>query len=204
MKHATPHPRVLLAAAALAAAALAMTLTAGAQQRRVATADVAATFSFEHAQVAQTNGNRFWLKGGSFDAAVTFSHGFGLAANLTGEHTTNIQNGVGLGKIAFMAGPRYSFDAMRGKPHHPQLFAEWLFGGVHAFDSAFPGTSATSATASSFSTQAGGGVNVAFAKGLGIRLFEIDYVHTSLPNNAANSQNDLRLAAGATYRFGRR
>lgn len=50
--------------------------------------------------------------------------------------------------------------------------------------------------------QLGGGVNVALAKVYGLRVVELDYVHTNLPNNAANSQNDLRVAFGLSYRYG--
>ena len=36
--------------------------------------------------------------------------------------------------------------------------------------------------------------------GFGIRLIEAGFVHTNLPNNAADSQNDLRLGFGLSYR----
>lgn len=52
--------------------------------------------------------------------------------------------------------------------------------------------------------QLGGGVNVPVRKGFSIRALEIDYVHTSLPNNNVNSQNDLRFAFGVAYHFGKR
>ena len=34
----------------------------------------------------------------------------------------------------------------------------------------------------------------------GVRVLELDFLRTSLPNNAANSQNDLRIAFGLSYR----
>ena len=144
----------------------------------------------------------FSLKGGSGDAAVTLFRGLGLAVNVTGEHAANIGNNVGLSQIAVMGGPRYT----RSLPmlHRTQLFAEGLFGGIHAFDSVFPGSTETTSSAGGFSMQLGGGVNVRVAHGVSIRALEIDYVHTNLPNNNADSQNDLRLAFGVSYRFGRR
>jgi hypothetical protein len=33
-----------------------------------------------------------------------------------------------------------------------------------------------------------------------MRVLELDFVHTSLPNNAGNSQNDLRIGFGVTFR----
>ena len=58
-------------------------------------------------------------------------------------------------------------------------------------------------TANGFSMQLGGGLDVAIAKGFSVRALELDYVHTNLPNNASNSQNDFRIAFGVSYRFGR-
>jgi hypothetical protein len=193
----------------LLAGALMTTMVAAAQQQQpsqkklhVTSVDVAATFSIEHAQVAQEGGNTFWLKGGSAYGAVTFYRGFGLAANLTGEHSSNIQNNVGLSKIAIMAGPRYTSSGI-AKLHQTQLFGEALFGGVHAFDSIFPLSTGTTDSAGAFSMQIGGGVNVPVAKGFGIRALEVDYIHTNLPNNASDSRNDLLLAFGATYHCGK-
>jgi hypothetical protein len=131
----------------LLAGALTMGMAAGAQQHpstnklSIDSVDVAATFNLEHAQVAATGTPGFWLKGGSGDAAVTLFRGLGLAVNVTGEHAANIGNNVGLSQIAVMGGPRYT----RSLPmlHRTQLFAEGLFGGVHAFDSVFPGSTGT-------------------------------------------------------------
>ena len=41
-----------------------------------------------------------------------------------------------------------------------------------------------------------------FSKSWGVRLLEADYVRTSLPNNASNTQNDLRLAFGVIWHIG--
>jgi hypothetical protein len=193
--------------AVLLAGALTMTMASAAQQPssenslHVSSLDVAVTFSVEHAQVAAAGSPDFWLRGGSADAAVPFYGGLGLAVNVTGEHASNIDNNnVDLSKIAVMAGPRYSrsFRTL----HRTQFFAEGLFGAVHAFDSAFPARTGTTSSASGFSMQLGGGVNVSLRKGFSVRALEVDYVHTNLPNNEGDSQNDLRLAFGAAYHFG--
>jgi hypothetical protein len=180
-------------------------MNAEAQQKRyVESADVAATFSFEHAQVALPSGNSFWLKGGSADGSATFWKGLGIAANFTGESASNIQNGVGLSKVTYMFGPRYTFNTSRyTKQHGTHVFSEALFGGVHAFNSIFPTAGTISSTANGFSMQLGGGLDVAIAKGFSLRALELDYVHTNLPNNASNSQNDFRIAFGISYRFGK-
>lgn len=194
----------------LLAGALAATLHLAAQQPaktkfHVPSSDIAVLFSFEHAQVAQTGTPGFWLKGGSVDGSATFYKGLGIAANITGEHASNIQSNVSLGKVAYMFGPRYTFNTSRytekltGK-HSTQVFGEWLLGGVHAFDSTFPGTLSLKTSANALSMQLGGGIDVTVKNGFGIRALEIDYVHTALPNNASNSQNDFRVGFGISYR----
>ena len=52
--------------------------------------------------------------------------------------------------------------------------------------------------------QTGAGLNLIFSNRFGVRLLEANYVRTALPNNASNTQNDLRIAFGATWRLGGR
>jgi len=172
--------------------------------------DLAVTYTAERAKVASTDCGCFWLQGGSVNGAVALFRGLSVAANLTGEHASGIGAGVDLSKIAFMAGPRYTLQIQRrngrwpGPKHAISIFGEALFGIAHGFDSVFPTASGIESSANSFSLQVGGGLNIAIAKGFGLRLPEIDYVRTSLPNNAGNTQNDLRLAIGISYHLGKR
>ena len=46
----------------------------------------------------------FWLQGGSADAAFTFFHGLGVAADLTLGHASNISAGVDVSTMALMEG----------------------------------------------------------------------------------------------------
>jgi len=187
--------------------AMALASAAASAQLQVTAADVAVTYAVERAKLESSYCSCFWLKGGSVDGAITFNRGFGLAANLTAEHASNIAPAVNLGKVSFMAGPRYTFDTFRYTrnllgQHSTHVFAEWLVGGVHGFDSVFPGSGGATSTAGAFATQLGVGTEIAIRRGFGIRPVELDFVHTSLPNNGANSQNDLRLAFGLFYRLG--
>src|ERR1700722_15895797 len=167
-------------------------------------ASVAVTASFEHSQIAQVDGNTFWFKGGSVRAAASIYRSLQVAANLTIEHATNVQPGVNVGKTAFMAGPRYTWglstlSRSTARGHRVQIFGEGLFGGVRAYDSVFPGSNGTNVRATAFSMQLGGGLDVALSSRFGVRALEADYVHTTLPNNAANSQNDFRIGFGVFY-----
>jgi hypothetical protein len=163
---------------------------------RVTEENAAITFNLERVQVAQTASPSFWLKGSSLDAAVVTRSGLGLAANVTGGHASTTINGNALGKVAFMAGPRYT---ARIQPR-TEVFGEALFGGVHAFDSIFPGKPSATSSANAFSMQAGGGIDIHLAHGFGVRALEAGWVHTTLPNNAQNTQNDIRLALGLSWK----
>ena len=165
--------------------------------------DVAATFSLEHAELVP-GVCCFWMQGGGADAAVTFWKRFGIAASLTGEHIANYIPGLDVNKIGLLAGPRYTYTAwanQSGATATPrfQVFGEGLFGGVHAFNGAFPTGSIINSNAGSYALQTGGGLNVLFFKNYSVRMLEADYVRTALPNGASNIQNDLRLSFGVSY-----
>jgi hypothetical protein len=200
--------RVLLVGACILASS-----TAWAQQPQTATKqspvsiDLAVTYAPERAQLVYGS-CCFWLQGGGADAAVTWRKGFGLASSYSDSHASNVSSGVDVNKISYLAGPRYTYTA-RGKsagaasnPRY-QIFGQGLFGGVHGFDGVYPATSFPRSSANAFALEAGGGVNYYLTKNTGLRLFEIDYVRTELPNNADDVQNDLRLAFGFTYHCGR-
>jgi outer membrane immunogenic protein len=194
---------------ALLVGALALGTIAQAQQgAHSLSADVAVTYVAERAKVSTTDCGCFWLQGGSIDVAVPLFRGLGVAASLAGEHTSNIGPGVDLSKLAFMAGPRYTFNTSRwthrlpkGK-HGTSMFAEALFGTAHGFDSAFTTPTGTRNSANSLSMQFGGGLNIGLARGFSLRAFELDYVRSNFPNSANNTQNDLRLAIGFIYHIG--
>jgi len=172
-----------------------------------ASPEVAATFDIERAKISSTNCGCFWLKGGTGEASVQLFHGLGAVASFTGE-AANIAPGVSLTQYSYMAGPRYTYSTARytdryTRKHGPQVFAEALIGGTHATNSEFPSAGGVNSSANSFAVQVGGGAEFAVAHGFGVRPIQVDWIHTALPNNGSNTQNDLRLAFGVTYRFGK-
>lgn len=166
--------------------------------------DLAVTYVPERAQLAPGNCGCFWLQGGGVDAAVTWRKGLGLASSFSGSHATNVTSAVDVNKISYSAGPRYTYSAW-GRPDGAatklryQFFVQGLIGGAHGFDSVYPASSSTTSSATAFALEAGGGLNYYLTEKFGVRLFEVDYVRTALPNNADDVQNDLRLAFGVTY-----
>jgi hypothetical protein len=191
----------------LLGAVLSMDLVVQAQQKPVSTyttdVDIAITYVAEQAKVASVDCGCFWLNGGSGNFAMTLFHGLGVAADLTGEHASDIGTGIDLDKVMFAVGPRYTYGLKvpAGKRPGIAVYGEGLFGGIHGFNTTFPSSTGTTGAASSFATQFGGGLDLRFAKHIGIRAVEADYVRSTLPNNAGNVQNDLRLAGGISFHF---
>jgi hypothetical protein len=197
----------------LASAGLMLAMGAWAQQNSTppkhppVSTDLAFTYTAERGEQAPGNCGCFWLQGVGVDAGVNFWKGWAVAASFNSGHASNIAPGVNLSKVQFAAGPRYTYTAWAGHGaaanRRLQLFGQGLFGGVHAYNSTFPSSSGVVASAGSFDLEAGGGLNFFFSKALGVRLLEADYVRTSLPNNASNTQSDLRIAVGITWHIGR-
>src|SRR5580693_8848128 len=107
---------------ALLMGALAFGTIAQAQQSSyILSADIGVRYTGERAKVSSVDCGCFWLQGGSADIAIPLFRGLGVAANLTGEHTSNIGPGVDLNKLAFMAGPRYTFSTSRWTHRLPIL-----------------------------------------------------------------------------------
>jgi hypothetical protein len=166
--------------------------------------DLGLTYAAERAYIAPGTCDCFWFNGGGADVAVTFWKGFGIAAALTGDHASNVTPGVDINKISYMAGPRYTYRPLALKTHgesklRTQFFGQALFGDAHAFNSSFPSASGLKSSAGSYAMQIGGGVNIFISKRFAVRIPEVDYVRTALPNGGSNVQNDLLLGFGVTY-----
>ena len=166
--------------------------------------ELGVTFTYKVAQVASAPGSRFVMPGGSLDGAYYFGgilRNLGVAFDLNGESASAIEPGINLSQITFVGGPRYRWLLDKNNPHKAIFYSEVLVGGVHAFNSVFPASGGATSSASSFALQAGGGFNLQFTRNLGLRLIEVDYVMTDLPNNANSYQGDLRISNGLTFHF---
>ena len=192
---------VLLASIVLIGSATALGQTSkGAGEPPPVSADLSVTYSVERSQVAPGTCGCFWFQGAGADAAFTLWKGVGVAAAVTGGHASQAP-GLNVDKVAYVFGPHYTYAL---HPRHGglppmQLFGQFLLGGVHGFNSTFPTMIGLESSATSFAWQTGGGINVFTSKRFAVRAIEAEYLHTALPNNYSNSQNDLRLGFGVTY-----
>jgi hypothetical protein len=125
--------------------------------------------------------------------------GLGLAADVGVEHTGSV-NGAsyGLTLTTLTAGPRFMLPG-RKLPS----FAQALFGFAHGSGSAFPQNNTLVSSANSFALDLGAGADYSLDKRLTVRLLQLDYLRTSLPNVTTNWQNNLRIGAGLTLHFAR-
>jgi hypothetical protein len=168
--------------------------------------DLAVTYAPERAQV-MPNQCCFWMQGGGVDASATLWKRLGIAASLTGDHAADVTSGVDVNKISYMGGPRYTYTALANHAGAAptlryQIFGQGLFGGVHGFNGLYPTSSSTTSSANAFALEAGGGFNYYVTRNWGLRVLEVDYVRTQMPNHAADVQNDLHLGFGITYHIG--
>lgn len=184
--------------------------TAAAQQSGPGSshADLTVSYTADHAKLANVSGSSFWLSGASAEAGFSVHRGLAIAFEIAGGHVSNIDPGVNLSKLSYAAGPRYTLDTSQWTSRWSQgrssgVFAKALIGVAHAFDGLFPSINGLNYKATSPAIELGGGLGLALTKGLSLRLPELDYLHTSLPNNGSNSQNDLRLSAGLSLHLHR-
>lgn len=127
------------------------------------------------------------LNGWYASLAGNFNNWLGIVGEFHG-HYGKAQN-VGTDAHTYLFGPRISFR--QNEKLTP--FVHALFGAAR-FGSG-PGTGETT-TAYSF----GGGVDARVTDGIAIRAVQVDYLITRF---AADTQHNLRLSVGVTFRFAR-
>ena len=108
---------------------------------------------------------------------------------------------MSLTQFSVMGGARYTFHIAAKNPHAIDLYGQFLGGGVFASNSLFPGPSGATSSANSGALQAGGGMNIRLTHSIALRLFEVNFITTHLPNSTNQRQYDLRLSNGVVFRF---
>jgi hypothetical protein len=196
--------RAALAASFLLALAASTMVGAEAQTHssilRVNAPEVAITYSLERAKVAVLGCNCFWMQGAGIEGAMPVYGNLSIAGSFSGGHASNIQPGVDVSRLNYLAGPRYTLLPMQRYP--VRVFGETLFGATHGFDGLFPSGNSAKTSATAFAMQLGGGVDLDLAHSFAVRLFQASFLRSNLPNGGVNTQNDFRLDFGVVYRFG--
>lgn len=143
-------------------------------------------------------GDGFWAQGVTFQPEQHLLRGVSAIADISITHTGSMQSsGVGLSLLTTTFGPRYTWYGPRGA----SLYGHALVGRAFGMDSVFPAPGAASTSAGSVAYGFGGGANYKLRPRITLRVLEVGWVHTELPNLTTNVQNDLRFSAGAVLRL---
>jgi hypothetical protein len=190
---------------ATALAALALLAHAASAQRPI---DLGFSYSQEQTKfVGSSSSDFFRLRGATIDLGYTLHRSFGVVVAADGLSVTNLRQSIDIHEASFLAGPRFTYNYGHITPtawnRHLGMFADAKIGYTIATSGLYPISNTTLTNhASALTWTFGGGLNLHFYHRLDLRLPEIDYVQTHLPNGGSNQQNNLRVSAGVNFHFG--
>jgi hypothetical protein len=122
------------------------------------------------------------LNGYSLASAFNITHGLGVVAQLSGQYGPDLN----LRDLTF--GPQFLFSRNR-----ELFFAHLLIGDARTFVNVGTGAGDTAR-----SLAGGGGMDLDLSPRFAWRVFEADYVHTSL---FGGTQNNVRVSTGLVYHW---
>ena len=138
----------------------------------------------------------FWLKGGAADAAVPLLPRLSAVVEVSGVTVDRVPASTrGLSEITLLAGPRYTLPLQ-----HASVSAHALFGAVRGFDADFVLGANHADTSTNFAMALGGAAEMPLSHRLSLRLAQIDFLQTDLPNGAGDRQRNVRVGAGIVFR----
>jgi peptidoglycan-associated lipoprotein len=150
----------------------------------------------------------FFMQGGQVDLSAQVykpfsAKGITAVGSFSGMHTGNSGQGVPVSLIAFAVGPRYTTPwivVKHGVNRPIRFFGQALGGGAHGFDGLYPEASGPSTSASSYSLELGGGIDLQQKKRrFDLRLLQIDWLRTGLPNATDSTQNTVLFGIGIVF-----
>jgi peptidoglycan-associated lipoprotein len=156
---------------------------------------VSLALSYDTLGGSTTHSSSFTTQGGAAEVNYSFFHGLGATASVLGLHADSIGSGVPVNMVIVTFGPSYTYSHRRAN-----LFVHGLVGRVNAFDGLYPQGGGASSSANSLALQAGGGIDVGLSRHVAVRLVQLDYVRTQLPNSLTSVQNSMRLGVGMVLR----
>jgi len=158
-------------------------------------AEISLAVTFDASAANITTDSRFWLKGGSAELTGTLHSGFGLTAGIDGMHAGNSGGGVPLNFVVATFGPSYTYH-MNVAKHPVNLFAHGLLGEANGFSGVYPQPLSPASSANGLATKVGGGIDFRLRPHIAVRILEINWLRTQLPNSTTNVQNDFELGVG--------
>jgi len=203
-----PQRARLLVRAALCAAACLCTPQVRAQAPSQRPLDLGFTYSQQSSKfVGSSPSDDFTLRGATIDAGIGLWHGLGVALAANGLAATNLRSSIDIHQISLMAGPRYTYDVGHITPtawnRHLGVFVDGKVGYTFATTGLYPsGPTTLAGNAAAITYSGGGGVNLTLYHRFDVRVAQVEYVQTHLPNGSTNQQNNLRFSAGVNFHLG--
>jgi len=129
------------------------------------------------------------FNGWNAQASFNVNRWLGLTGDFGGYYG-NISR-VSAHDYSYLFGPTVTFRA-----EHVAPFVHALFGGSHVGGSGF----GLSGSNNAFAMAVGGGLDLSFKSGFGVRLAQVDWYRTSHFNE---TQNNVRMSTGVFFNFGK-
>ncbi|SEC64903.1 hypothetical protein [Terriglobus roseus] len=179
----------------LALSLLTVTLHAQTRQGQASDIPVALRFVATEANAPPGSCGCFWLKGGAIDAALPLHRRLLAEVELAASTVDRVPATTrGLSEITLLAGPRYTVPL-----HHATASAHALFGAVRGFDADFVLRANRADTSTNFAMAFGGALELPLSRSFSLRVAEVDFIQTNLPNGANNRQRNIRMGAGIVF-----
>jgi len=140
----------------------------------------------------------FFMQGAQAEVHVHIKNGLGLAGSFSGTSSGNSGQGIPVNLLVFAGGPRFTLPRF-GKKHPVTFFGQGFIGGVHGFSGLYPEASGSSSSATAHAFQTGAGIDAACTRRISIRVLQVDWLRTGLPNATNNTQNTLRFGIGVVF-----
>jgi outer membrane immunogenic protein len=185
---------LLICLLALSGTLYAQAISTGYAQGEISRLEIGANYNYFHANAPPGQCGCFGMNGGSGIVIVNITPVWSAIADIAYAHANNVDNTQqNITIINYLFGARYS----RRTSSRFVPYGEVLLGGA-AEDVNFQFT----INRQSFGFLGGAGVTTPLGRRFNLTIAELDYVHTRIPNAKNNSQNNIRVATGVTYRFG--
>lgn len=168
------------------------TAAAFASAQRPHSVDLGVSYLWEHANAPPRGCGCFSMQGGLAFGEVHVTPHLAAAFEFSGAHASNILNSTEeLTVMTWLAGVRYTVNPRA----RWRVFGEAMAGGARSSSNfayandAFGGAMAT-----------GGGLEAGSGR-VRVRVVDVDYLYTHLPNGTNNSQNLVRVSTGVVWRL---
>jgi len=162
--------------------------------------EVALGYGYVRANAPPGECGCFGMNGFGGEFALGLGHGFSVVADAGANHQGNVNSsGQSLWLVNYLFGPRLSHRSKRWTP-----FAQFLVGGGHSSGTLYGAATGVSGSANALSYSTGGGLDWNATRHVSVRLFQVEYLNTRLPNSGNSIQNNLRMTAGVVFHFGKK